>query len=304
MGGARTPDEIGDVAARRAHAVRPYGGDGAGNVAAVRGVQLYAPTGATPQNIVEWTVVTRKLDRAKSLVLADALGDSPETVIPVHLLRQGLCNAWVSGEPDRPEGAVVQSMSLMDEPWGFGDTEAMWRLLEYATGWRTVDAPAATARALGAVMERETGRPARYYGDVYQTLTRPALRASTSEASRLRGDDEPLMAQYMGTLRWTGSEGFEPIAAGAIVDGRLVGLAHVSAITERHADIGVSTLEQWRGRGFATAAASIVARAIQEGGRTPVWSAGEGNAPSLRVAAKVGFEEVSRRVYVSLANDE
>jgi RimJ/RimL family protein N-acetyltransferase len=190
----------------------------------------------------------------------------------------------------------------MGEPWGFGDAEAIWRLLDYATGWWTVDAPAATAQALGAVMERETGRPARNYGDVYYTLTRPAQRAGTPEVRRLRRDDEPLMARYMGTPHWSGSEGFEPIAAGAVIDGRLVGLAHVSAITEHHADIGVSTLEPWRGRGFATAAASIVAQAIQEGGRTPVWSAGEGNAASLRVAAKLGFEEVSRRVYVSLAD--
>jgi len=246
--------------------------------------------------------MTGRLDRGQRLVLADALGDSPETVIPVHILRQGLCHAWVAGEPERPDAAVIQSTSLMGEPWAFGNgVEAIWRLLDYATGWRTVDAPAATAQALGAVMERETGRPARHYGDVYYTLTRPALRAGTPEVRRLRRDDEPLMAHYMKTPHWSGSEGFEPIAAGAAIDGRLVGLAHVSAITERYADIGVSTLEPWRGRGFATAAASIVAQAIQEGGRTPVWSAGEGNAASLRVAAKLGFEEVSRRVYVSLA---
>lgn len=248
--------------------------------------------------------MTIRLDRAQCLVLADALGDSPETVIPVHLLRQGLCHAWVAGDPDRPVAAVIQSTSLMEEPWAFGDgVEAVWRLLGSATGWRTVDAPAATARLLGAVMERETGRSAHYYGDVYHTLSRPASSLHLLEVRRLGTGDEPLMAQYMGTPSWTGSEGFEPVAAGAVVDGRLVGLAHVSAITEHHADIGVSTLEPWRGRGFASAAASIVARAIQEGGRTPVWSAGEGNAASLWVAAKVGFEEVSRRDYVSLTDD-
>ena len=54
------------------------------------------------------------------------------------------------------------------------------------------------------------------------------------------------------------------------------------------------------GKGFASSAASIVVRRIQERGRTPVWSAGEGNAASLRVAAKLGFVEVSRRVYLNL----
>ncbi len=89
------------------------------------------------------------------------------------------------------------------------------------------------------------------------------------------------------------------IVAGAVVEGRLVGIAHTSAITDRHADIGVSTLEPFRGRGFATAAASMVARRVQDTGRIQVWSAGEGNAASLRVAAKVGFAEVSRRVYIN-----
>lgn len=58
----------------------------------------------------------RELDLADRGRLADALGDSPETVIPVHILRQGLCLAWVAGDPDRPVAAVIQSTYLMDEP--------------------------------------------------------------------------------------------------------------------------------------------------------------------------------------------
>jgi hypothetical protein len=248
--------------------------------------------------------MTNRPDRAQCLLLAYALGDSPETVIPVHLLRQGLCHAWISGNLEKPVGAVVQSTSLMEEPWAFGEAEVIWRLLEYATGWWTVNVSAALARPLVAVLERETKGRAHYYGDVYHTLTRAASSFRSPEVRRLLTVDEPLMAKYIGTPTWTGSEGFDPMAAGAVVDGRLVGLAHVSAVTERHADIGVSTLEPWRGRGFATSAASIVARIVRESGRTPVWSAGEGNAASLRVAAKVvGFEGVARRAYVSLADD-
>jgi predicted GNAT family acetyltransferase len=60
----------------------------------------------------------------------------------------------------------------------------------------------------------------------------------------------------------------------------------------------VYTKEAYRRRGFATAAASLVARRVQEAGQIPVWSAGGHNVASLRVAEKLGFEEVSRRVYV------
>ena len=35
-------------------------------------------------------------------------------------------------------------------------------------------------------------------------------------------------------------------------------------------------------------------------GLVPVWSAGEDNETSLRIAARLGFDEVSRRVYLNM----
>jgi predicted GNAT family acetyltransferase len=64
----------------------------------------------------------------------------------------------------------------------------------------------------------------------------------------------------------------------------------------------VATLPAYRRRGFATAAAALVATAIQAGGRIPVWSCGETNQASLRVATNLGFEPVLRRVYIILAS--
>src|SRR2546428_793631 len=84
----------------------------------------------------------------------------------------------------------------------------------------------------------------------------------------------------------------EGVAAGAVVDRRLVAIAITSARTARHADVGVATLAPWRRRGLATAAASLVTRAVQAAGQTPVWSCGEDNLASLRVARKLGFVEV------------
>jgi predicted GNAT family acetyltransferase len=86
--------------------------------------------------------------------------------------------------------------------------------------------------------------------------------------------------------------------AAAIVTRAVVSIAFASARTAGHADVGVATLESWRGRGLATAAASLVAARIQAEGQAPVWSAGEGNLASLRVAEKIGFVEIGRRTYV------
>jgi predicted GNAT family acetyltransferase len=91
--------------------------------------------------------------------------------------------------------------------------------------------------------------------------------------------------------------------ASAIVSGQIVATALTAACSERYAEVGVFTEEAFRGRGFATAAASLVVQHVQETGRTPVWSAGEHNAPSLSIAQKLGFIQVSRRTYVILDYD-
>ena len=82
------------------------------------------------------------------------------------------------------------------------------------------------------------------------------------------------------------------------MDDNIVAIAHIYAETDLHADIGVSTVEQWREKGFATTAASLVAQEIQAKGKVPAWSCGEDNAASLRVAQKLGFTEIDRRTYV------
>ena len=237
-------------------------------------------------------------------VLADTLGDTPETVIPVHLLRRGLCHAYVAGDPSRFDGAIIQGAINPGEPDGFGaDPEVLWDLLQSVDGWRCVDVAPSCAVAVGAIIEKETGQCVRYYGDVYHTLRNPVARFHKDAVRQLTLADLPLLQAAPVELQGGGFENLitmltEGIAAGAITSKGLVAIAHTNALTEHHADIGAFTLEEWRGWGFSTAAASIVAQRLQETGRIPVWSTGENNFASLRVAQKLGFTEVSQRVYV------
>lgn len=244
------------------------------------------------------------LDQKGCLALADALGDTPETVISVHELRRGLCRAYVAGDPAHFDGAIVQGDSCPDEPAGFGsDPEILWDLLRSVEGWGCVDVASECATGLGEIIEAETGRHIRYYGGVYHTLSRlvisfqnEAVRQLTlADLELLESSPEELRGSAFGSNADLLSEGF---IACAIVSGNIVATALTSARTDRHADIGVFAVEEWRGRGFATAAASIVARRVQGAGQIPVWSAGEDNFASLRVAQKLGFTEVSRRTYV------
>ncbi len=234
--------------------------------------------------------------------LIQALDDTPENLIPLHSLRQGVCKAYASGDPAALDAVVVQSDGLREEPWGLGGNEhGLWELLRHLDDWRVVDVSQAVAPRLGALIREGTGNRVCHYGDVYHTLTKPAPVFDHPDVRELTADDTALLnAAGVGGGFSGGLSALldECTVAGAVVNGEIVATAQTSALTDRYSDIGVGTNEEWRGRGLATAAASIVARRIQETGRIPVWSCGEDNMASLRVAQKLGFEEVSRLTYV------
>ena len=242
--------------------------------------------------------------------LADALRDTPETAIPAHLLRRNLADAYVTGTAPRFDGVIVSAHTLPQEPWCFGiDPSAIWDLLRPLSDWRkqgvSPNVSAGLARPLAALIEGGVGVPVCFYGDVYHTLTGRVTETVVPGVRRLDFNDVDLLSAYLGNPRGAGFATFEELltdgaAAGSVVDGGLVALAHTSAVTERYADIGVSTGEASCNRGFATSAGSIVAGRVREMGLIPVWSTGEDNAASLRVAAKIGFTEVSRRIYLNV----
>lgn len=245
-----------------------------------------------------------KVDEVRRLL--QAIDETPETVVPIHLLRHGTCQAYAVRDAGSPDALVVQADFLPEEPFGLGtDAQSLWDLLRRIDGWTCVEVAPTVAPRLGALMSEDTGKRVRYYEGVYHTLTRPARVFENPAVRRLTIDDIDLLkvcgldgAEFGGLSRLLR----EGVVAGAAVDGQVVGTARTSAVTDQFADIGVETHEAWRGRGFATAAASVVARRVQEQGRIPVWSCGEDNVASLRIARKLGFEEVGRQTYAIKGN--
>ena len=245
-----------------------------------------------------------QLNPADFTELADTLGDTPETVVAVHLLRKKLCKAFVAGSPTSFSAAIVQGYFDSEEPRGFGtEARALWELLQLVESWDCIGVNRQCAKPLGDLIEKSNGVKVRYYGDVYHSLTRP-VRLFTSEYVReLTMQDRNLIASAPIEIQGSGYEDMETmlsegIVAGAVDADQLVSIAHTSGVTDLHGEIGVGTLEPWRKRGLCSAAASIVSNRLQEEGRVPVWSTGEDNFASLRVAAKLGFREASRRTYV------
>ena len=251
-----------------------------------------------------------KLTPRECLVLADVLGDTPTTVISAARLKQGICDAYIAGTLPDVDAALVFDAYCADEPCGFGtDADALWQLLKSTEGWSCINVDTACAASLGTLIAADINTSIRYYGDVCHALLEPVHPYPNGAVRLLTPEDVPRLETAPTEIQGNGYQTHaamltEGIAAGAVVDGNLVAIAHTYAETNLHADIGVSTLEQWREKGFATAAASLVAQEIQAIGKVPAWSCGEDNFASLRVAEKLGFTEVGRRTYVIPASTE
>ena len=245
----------------------------------------------------------RRASPEEHQALASALGDTPESVISVHLLARGLAEAYVAGDPTRPGGVIVQGGPDPGELMSFGsDAAALWELLRLVEGWWCVSVVEPRAEDLGRVIEERTGSGVRYYGDIYHVLRGP-VASIHHEAVRLLTPDDLELVEAAVEVRGSGWDSTqemleEGVVAGAVVKGDLVAIAFTHARSVRHADVAANTLRKWRGRGFASAAASLVAQRLQEAGQTPVWSTGEDNLASLRVAQKLGFTPMTRRTYV------
>jgi len=253
-------------------------------------------------------VVPAKLDEAEGRVLAGALGDTPETVAAVHGLTYGFYDAWTIGSPSTFKAAVVQSRIWTAMAIGFGrNPVALAHLLLHIQGWRWALLDAGCARRVGDLITRATGQELTHEDDI-NYLPRGEIARFHNPGVRLLNRDD------LGALEWIMGWGFtrerlehiliNGVIACAVVDGRTVSAAYTDSWTEKFAEITAGTDRDWLNRGSATAAASLVCRRVVEQGRTPVWTTNAENVGSRRIAEKLSFTEVSRRVCVTRPGQE
>jgi GNAT superfamily N-acetyltransferase len=87
-------------------------------------------------------------------------------------------------------------------------------------------------------------------------------------------------------LAWAKTRG--PVWA-AWVDGAPVSFAYAPWRSGKFFDVSIDTLPDARQLGLATLVAAAMIRDERTRGREPVWGADEDNAPSLRLAKRLGF---------------
>lgn len=231
-------------------------------------------------------------------ILAAAIGESPETVISHHLLTSRGCDAWYVGDIRQPRGMVVQAHSFPAEPVVHGHSAIdVAAIIPYVHGWQTFSTPLHLVNGLERPIAQAKGTTSlRTLTDVYHVLDTPLTDAPTHEHVRLLTDDDIALTMQIDELQQDSP--YKPIVAAAVIEGEIVSLAHTFAWSPMYVDIGVTTHEQYRNQGMATACAAIVAEQVQKRGKVPVWSTGEDNEPSMRIAARLGFRETSRRLYL------
>ncbi len=250
-----------------------------------------------------------ELDAPGRLLLAAAIGERPESLMTLEQLRRGLCTATIIGSPEAPLAAVIQPDAFPGDANVYGDDpDLLWSLLQELSDWESVEASAALAPALAARISSATGRPCQLDEEIFYTLARPVARQLAPAARRLTSADLPLMEAateplQMGDWRFGSAAALlaEGFAAGTVIESELVAVGFTAARGTRYADVGIVTREDWRNRGLSTAAAALVCADIQAAGLTPVWGTSTDNLASQRVAAKLGFQEVSRRIYVNMS---
>jgi len=88
-------------------------------------------------------------------------------------------------------------------------------------------------------------------------------------------------------------------AAVRVLGEKVVAVCVASDVTETLWDVGIDTLEGHRRRGYATACFRVLATWMASRGRQPVWAAYEKYPPSLKLAAKLGFQPVDRIAVLS-----
>lgn len=217
----------------------------------------------------------------------------PERVGPLpgpHVIATGHGRCWVDRWPS-PRVVLAEAggnYSLLGDP----GTLAPADIEPHIKGF--VDAPETLAPLLHAAFPDLQVWPRVVFAPLAGEVT---LSPSVTGARRLGTADTAALARLDPdsswiSKTWGGAQGLanSGYAWGAFVDGELAAVACTFYLGLSYEDIGVVTIEKYRGRGLSTACTVGLCRDIRARGHQPIWETSPDNTASLRVAEKLGFQ--------------
>lgn len=159
----------------------------------------------------------------------------------------------------------------------------------------------------GAVRARLGARASRVVGPVFlgYQATAPALPAGAGVARLVTPADTAAIQRLRDAVtpeEWEHA-GFaaRPPLAGVFAEGRLLAAAGFTVLEECVAHLGVLSHPACRGRGSGRRAVAVAAGLAAGRSLLLQYQTLESNAPSLRIAASLGFEAFGRSLAVRLA---
>ncbi|WP_052668935.1 GNAT family N-acetyltransferase [Nitriliruptor alkaliphilus] len=245
----------------------------------------------------------KRVNTAQRRALSEWVGERPDTVLAIHALASGAGRIWLEGTPDTPHAVLVESALVPAEPQGFGDPDGLLELLEHADSWQCIEVDGETAASMRERFAQRWGDAPEVVDvihvldgvppEIAHPLVRPLrpseireFEANAAHRQLLPAGDLVEAAAAAGRLH-------------AVISGdRLLGQGSSFASGERYADVGVAVDPAYRRQRIATAAAAQTCRQLVTEVLVPVWGAGSHNTASLRIAARLGFQEVSRLTYL------
>ena len=128
-----------------------------------------------------------------------------------------------------------------------------------------------------------------------KTCDHKIIPVNRENFDRMQGNVVP---QYF----WDNADDFCSKGAGfsLVIDGKPVSTAYAAYVIENRLELGIETLAEHRGKGFALFTCSALIDFCLENSFEPVWSCRQENSASYKLALKLGFEPVLTLPYYRL----
>lgn len=138
----------------------------------------------------------------------------------------------------------------------------------------------------------------------YKNIQRPVVSSGITIVRTDRQIFRDMKGAVVPAHFWKDEDDFIRNGAGfSLLDnGQLAATAYSAFINEEQLEIGIETVERFRGNGYAALVSLALIDFCMEKGLEPVWACRLENTGSYRLAQKVGFDPVLEIPYYRLSN--
>ena len=224
--------------------------------------------------------------------LATRLPDLPRWVETRGMLLSGRCDLIVPPEPGAADAVVRGTDFGLFCVSGDPPLEALPAALA-RHGGRAVLCAGGRSEELSTILSGWTRSRAVIHALAGEEPSGPRVGQAGVRVAMLSGRDAGALSHVPDRLREELSTalGCSHVAA-AFVEDLPVAFCYASYETETLWDLSIDTLEGYRRRGLARASSEFLIGHMARHGKRPVWGALDSNAPSIRMAASLGFVPV------------